>query len=262
MSEPFGGSGAAEPSLRSTSAASDGVYLAISDVSAVLAGKQSRLIGGAAVLLHQERLRLTSLPVRATADADFGVPPLVLRDESVLRAIGSLGYRKVEGNRWERELGSGLTATIDLLVPAYRSRARSSVQVGAVNTTEVKGLAEALKRPPVRVRAEVALLRGDTVTFEVDLPDVASTLAMKLFARTARAEERDALDTYTCLEALAAEGGVDEFAEPAFSEPRSILAREFADDGPGTAIVLARFGTADQTRIATRLRGLVRAIAG
>jgi hypothetical protein len=249
-------------SLRSTSAASDGAYLAIHEISPVLAGRPSRLIGGAAVLLHQERLGLTSLPIRATADADFGVPPIVLRDESVISAIGTLGYSKVEGNRWVRDVGGGLTATIDLLVPTYRSRARSSVQVGAVNTTEVKGLAEALKRPSVRVRAEVALLRGDAVTFEVELPDVASTLAMKLYARTARAEDRDALDAYTCLEALAAEGDVDDFAAPVFGEPRSILAQEFADDGPATAIVLARFGTADQARIATRLRGLVRAIAG
>lgn len=249
-------------SLQSRSAASDGAYLAISDISTVLAGRPFRLIGGAAVLLHQERLLLTNLPVRATADADFGVPPVVLRDASVLGAIGGLGYRKIEGNRWARDLGAGLTATIDLLVPAYTSRARSSVQVGAVNTTEVKGLAEALQRPFARVRAEVALLRGDAVTFEVDLPDVASTLAMKLFARTVRSENRDALDIYTCLEALVADDAVDEFAAPAFSEPRSILAREFADGAPAAAIVLARFGTAEQARIATRLRGLVRAIVG
>lgn len=259
MSEP---SDAARLALRSTSAASDGAYIAISEVGAVLAGKPFRLIGGAAVLLHQERLRLTNLPVRATADADFGVPPVVLRDASVLEAIGELGYRKIEGNRWTRDLGGGLTATIDLLIPTYRNRARSSVQIGMVNTTEVKGLAEALQRPSVAVGATVELRRGDAVTLDVELADLVSTLAMKLFARTVRAEDRDALDAYTCLEALIAAGDLDGFTAPAFNEPRAILAREFADDGPATAIVIGRFGAADRARIATRLRALVRSTTG
>lgn len=41
-----------------------------------------RLIGGVAVMLHVERLGL-DLPLRATADADFGVPPRALLNEVV-----------------------------------------------------------------------------------------------------------------------------------------------------------------------------------
>lgn len=73
--------------LVSSSAAMDGGCTAVAEVSAamVTAGAQNRyrLIGGAAVLLHSERLGL-DLPLRTTGDADFGVSPHVLRDPGLL----------------------------------------------------------------------------------------------------------------------------------------------------------------------------------
>ena len=60
--------------VASLSAAMDGGLTAIADVAAVLdrAGKldDGRLIGGVAVLLHQQRL-VVDLHLRATADADL-----------------------------------------------------------------------------------------------------------------------------------------------------------------------------------------------
>jgi len=58
----------------STSGAWDGSFIAISEFGALLAGASHRLIGGVAVVLHQHRLGIYQ-PIRATADADFGIPP-------------------------------------------------------------------------------------------------------------------------------------------------------------------------------------------
>lgn len=62
----------------STSRASDGSFTAISEIGALLVDSPYRLIGGVAVVLHQLRLGLEH-PIRATADADFGVPPYASR---------------------------------------------------------------------------------------------------------------------------------------------------------------------------------------
>lgn len=66
--------------LPSLSAAMDGGFTAIHDVSEAMstagAADEDRLIGGVAVMLHVQRLEL-DLPLRATGDADFGVPPHV-----------------------------------------------------------------------------------------------------------------------------------------------------------------------------------------
>ena len=55
------------------------------------------------MLLHVQRLGL-DLPLRATGDADFGIPPHLLRDQELVGAIEALGYAKVAGNRWERPI--------------------------------------------------------------------------------------------------------------------------------------------------------------
>lgn len=125
--------------LASLSGAMDGGLTAIAEVGDVLgeAGMldQCRLIGGVTVLVHQMRLNV-DLPLRATGDADFGLPRLLLRDTSIADAIEARGYQKVLGNRWERRLDATRIAAVDLLVPAYRSRARTTVKVGDVITTE------------------------------------------------------------------------------------------------------------------------------
>ncbi len=88
--------------LASLSAALDGGFTAIAYVSQAMASVGAeddyRLIGGVTVMLHIQRLGL-DLPLRATGDADFGVPPHVLRRPDLVEAIEHLGYRKVFGNR-------------------------------------------------------------------------------------------------------------------------------------------------------------------
>ncbi len=97
--------------LTSLSAAMDGGFTAITDVSSAIAVAGAhddyRLIGGVAVMLHIQRLGL-DLALRATGDADFGVPPHVLRQPHLIEAIKDLGYPKVFG-RHSRGEGRILT---------------------------------------------------------------------------------------------------------------------------------------------------------
>jgi len=155
--------------LVSTSRASDGSFTAISEIGALLCDSPHRLIGGVAVVLHQHRLGLAH-PVRATADADFGVPPYALRDDSLVAAVSRLGYQQVAGNRWSRPIDETREATVDLLVPSYRTRVRSSVQHGGTNTTEVGGLALALKRPAVTITGTVTLTDGNELPLDCRYP--------------------------------------------------------------------------------------------
>jgi hypothetical protein len=253
--------------LPSLSVAMDGGFTAIADVcqamTTVGASDDYRLIGGVAVMLHIQRLEL-DVPLRATGDADFGVPPGVLRRPDLVQAIEHLGYRKVAGNRWERRLDDRRAATVDLLVPAYRSRARDTITIGDVVTTEVPGLAEALRRPGLEVITDLHLSDGTQRTATVVLPDAIGTLAMKALVRTVRTERRDAEDLWRCLEITAADG-----IEPSAFDTtatlrrlRAALWREFGPDGPATTILTNDLQPEPAARLRTRLRALLTETVG
>jgi predicted nucleotidyltransferase len=245
----------------STSAASDGSFMAISEIGAVLKGEQHRLIGGVAILLHQHRLGIDH-PIRATADADFGIPPYALKDDSLVDAVAACGYRRVRGNRWTRPIDSIREATVDLLVPGYQTRQRASVQHGSTNTTEVGGLAEALRRPSVEAIGQVTLTDGVVLDLDLLIPDVASMLGLKLHARRVRDEDRDAVDLWTCMELLAAAGEISEFGSRDFDEVRRQLPVEFADAGRSMSTITGGVTEEEAASRRTRIRGLVRAIGG
>ncbi len=253
--------------LPSLSAAMDGGFTAIADVSAAMAAsgttEQHRLIGGVAVMLHVQRLAL-DIPLRATGDADFGVPPHVLREPELVDAIEAMGYAKVAGNRWERPIDDHRVATVDLLVPTYRSRARDTVTVGSVVTTEVPGLAEALRRPAVTVDVEMVLTDQSALSTTVTLPDAVGMLALKAMVRTVRTEARDAEDLWRCLEVAAADR-----VEPATfdsSEPlrrvREILWRELGPDGAALDVLTADLQDDPAARLRTRIRALLTETVG
>jgi hypothetical protein len=253
--------------LASLSAAMDGGFTAIADVSRAMesAGAQAdyRLIGGTTVMLHIQRLGL-DLPLRATGDADFGVPPHVLRRPDLVDAIELLGYRKVFGNRWERQLDERRVAAVDLLVPAYSSRARDTVKVGGVVTTEVPGLAEALRRPGVKVAAELGLTDGSRLDVIVVLPDAIGTLAMKALVRAVRNEQRDAEDLWRCLEIAAAEN-----IEPTHFDAnttlrglRAALWRELGPNGAAVTVLTKELQQDAAARMRTRLRALLTDVVG
>ncbi len=206
--------------LGAASLADESAFVALSDLAALVGEGSSveyRLIGGIMVSLHAQRWRLGPLLYRQTQDADLGVPPAVVRDTGILARLEDLGYEKVAGNRFERQLdppassaeaeGGERVAAIDVLVPAYTSRARDNVRVGELQTTEVRGLALALNRPPVRASLEMVMLDGETtLTADVLLPDEQSALVLRAYAWHVRAEGKDAVDLWRALEIASAAG--------------------------------------------------------
>ena len=253
--------------LASLSAAMDGGLTAIAEVSDALArngmAAQSRLIGGVTVLLHQLRLGL-DLPLRATADADYGLTPYLLQHRTLISALEDVGYTKVFGNRWERPLDATRVAAVDLLVPTYRSRARDTVHVGNIVTTEVPGLAEALRRPGIDVDIDMVLTDGSTIGATVLVPDAASTLGLKAWVRTVRSEDRDAEDLWRCLEIALAEGvNADTLHDdPSLGEIVPILQREFGPGGLALEVVTRGLSDDASTRRRTRIRALLSEVAG
>ena len=214
-------------------------------------------------MLHIQRLEL-DLPMRATGDADFGVLPDVLRRPDLIDAIERLGYRKVFGNRWERQLDQRRVAAVDLLVPACRSPARNTIKVGGIVTTEVPGLAEALRRPGIDVDAELRLTDGTRLRANIVLPDAIAILAMKALVRSVRNERRDADDLWRCLEIAAVEGikPGDLDTNPTLRDLRRVLWREL---GPGGAAVTALTNDLQHeaaARLRTRLHALLAEIVG
>lgn len=253
--------------LSSLSAAMDGGFIAIADVSEAMteagAAAEYRLIGGVSVMLHIQRLRL-DLPLRATGDADFGVPPHVLRQPDLVEAIEGRGYRKVFGNRWERRVDERRVAAVDLLVPAHRSRARHTVKVGDVVTTEVPGLAEAFLRPPVSINAEFRLTDGGIVAATVVLPDAMATLALKARVRTVRRETRDAEDLWRCLEIAAADGVTPEMfgGDRALEALRDLVVQQLGPGGHALPSITANMQKHAATRARTRILGLLAEVVG
>ena len=108
----------------------------------------------------------------------------------------------------------------------------------------------------------MTLTNGMELPLGLLIPDVASMLGLKLHARRARDEDRDAWDLWTCMELVAAAGELSEFWSPDFDDIRDQLGQEFGDDGPSMQVVTADVNIPEVQRRRTRIRGLVRAIAG
>jgi hypothetical protein len=245
----------------------DGGFIAIADISdamrAIGASNDYRLIGGVAVLLHVQRLGL-DLPLRATGDADFGVPPHLLRGPELVTAIEALGYTKVAGNRWERHIDDRRVASVDLLIPAYTSHARHTRQVGDIVTTEVPGLAVAPRRPAVAIPARFRLTSGDIRDAIIALPDPLGMLTLKALVRTVRHEDRDAQDLWRCLEVAVAEGITPEIVagEPGGAELRALLHRELGPNGTSLDAITGDLQANAAARLRTRIRSLLAEVAG
>jgi hypothetical protein len=123
--------------LAAASVADDLGFVALADLRTALGDEAEdyRIIGGHMVTVLAARWQLGAGLYRETGDADLGVPPVVVRDRDLVGRLKALGYRQVAGNRFAREvpdipvrLAGGPApdreAIIDVLVPAYTSRAR------------------------------------------------------------------------------------------------------------------------------------------
>lgn len=250
----------------SESLLTDGGLIAIADVTraVISAGVESqyRVLGGTAVMLHVIRTGVDT-PIRSTGDADYGVPPRVLVDGDLVNEIERLGYVKIKGNRWERVVDSRRTATVDLLIPAYTSRARPSRQIGDVNTTEVPGLADAFLSEPCVVDATFLLTNKDRLDSKVVLPDSKSMILLKAGARTVRNEDRDATDLWRCLEVANADGVVrSAFDGPDMVAIRALLYRELGRGGAALSAITNDLSTDAASKVTVRIQALLQRVVG
>jgi len=182
-------------------------YVALADLADVLGTSTYRIIGGHMVTALVARWQLGAELYRETGDTDVGVPPVVVRKEGVIGRLIERGYARVEGNRFARPIddvpvtvrgAEGLhSAVIDVLVPSYRTRARSNHRVSDdLVTTEVPGLALALQREPILLHMELHRLNGERLDIEVAFPDEVAALTLKAFASQVRDKATDIVDLW------------------------------------------------------------------
>jgi hypothetical protein len=178
-----------------------------------------------------------------------------------------MGYSKSAGNRFEKpvpelaiESAEPPRAVVDILVPAYTSRARTNRQFGDhLVTTEVPGLATAFKRPPADLKLEVMMLDGQQLEIDVRLPDEAGAFILKVLARTVRNEDRDAVDVWRALEVCQA-AGIEEIDLGADEEAvRHVLATEFSRGGAAIDQIrrAQNLSAESATALETRVQALI-----
>lgn len=261
--------------LKATSVADDLGYVALADLADVLGPSTYRIIGGHMVTALVARWQLGADLYRETGDTDLGVPPVVVREEGLIGRLTERGYKQVEGNRFARPIDDvpvtvrgvdGLpSAVVDVLVPSYRTRARSNHRVSDdLVTTEVPGLALALQREPVLLHMQLHRLNGEQLDVEVAFPDEVAALSLKAFASQVRDKPTDIVDLWRCLEvAYAAGTKAAAFAEGEGVDAAHIVRALFdGRDGPGVSALVTeqRLSEAAADERFTRIRALIQRV--
>lgn len=263
--------------LVATSVAEDLSFVALDEISKLRIDGQLldfRLIGGHMVSLHVLRWQLGRELYRETLDADVGVLPVIVKSTNLLDQIRTLGYERVEGNRFVKTVedipgdASGVhEAIIDILIPAFRSRARDNVRVGyELVTTEVLGLAEAFKQEPMLVDIQVTRMNGDVLEMQVRLPDEATGLVLKAFAWEVRSETKDAIDLWRMLEVNAVAGvGPESFVSGQGPRAAEIIRHAFSGTTSlGTRQMAQGHGISSEEALRrhTRIQALIQRVLG
>lgn len=266
--------------LSAASVADDLSYVALADLAHALGEVTAdyRIIGGHMVTMLAARWQLGAELYRETGDVDLGVPPIVARDYNVVDRLKDLGYAQVAGNRFARRLSDipavltdGARAEpevlIDVLVPAYTSRARQNVAIGEhLFTTEVPGLSIALARAPVTLALEMQRLNGEARQANLSFPDEVSALVLKSLATRVRVKDTDAADIWRCLEiAFAAGLGPADFAKGIRAESAAVI-RALFDRRRGSGMTALeteqRLSPGASDERFTRVSALIRRVLG
>lgn len=267
--------------LAAASVTDDLGYVALNDLARALGNvtDEYRVIGGHMVTVLAARWLLGQELYRETGDVDLGIPPIVARNHNIVTRLKGLNYLQVAGNRFARGLsdipagmkeGSGSgdpEALIDVLVPAYTSRAPENIQAGEdLFTTEVPGLQLALARPPATITLGLRRLNGETLQCELPFADEVSALVLKGPATTVRSKDTDIADIWRCLEiAFAAGIGPENFASGVRAESAEVIRSLFNSrrNTPMTALAPGQRLSAEaaDARL-TRTRALIAHVLG
>jgi len=267
--------------LGAASVVDDLGYVALADLARALGGlsEDYRVIGGHMVTVLAARWQLGQELYRETGDVDLGIPPIVARDHDLVSRLKALNYVQIAGNRFARGLsdipagikemgGSGdPEALIDVLIPAYTSRAHENVQVGEdLFTTEVPGLQLALARPPATVTLELLRLNGEMLECELPFADEVSALVLKGLATRVRSKDTDIADIWRCLEiAFAAGVGPENFASGVRAESAELIRSLFSSRSNAPVAALAprqRLSAEAADARLTRIRALIARVLG
>lgn len=231
--------------LACTAAADDHGMPALRDVATAAGDSEYRIIGGHMVRLLQYAYRLPGTP-RLTSDADTGIDVNVAADGGFHDQLTGLGYKPEYGNRYV--LGE---RAVDLLVPTQARPGKRIIGERAFDGAP--GLRLALAVAPIQVAVTARLTDGDTITFEIPVPDVEAAFVLKMLARTVRASARDLQDIETLLGIVATEP--DYLASPwRMNDPKVTSGGERGDAAREAARMLAR----PPAVVPARLRALLR----
>jgi hypothetical protein len=260
--------------LRAASVAQDLAFVALADVAGLFFGDerpQAVLVGGQMVTLHAYRWGLGAELFRESRDVDTGVATVALRDETLLARIESLGYQRTSGNTFEKRVGDipiegssegGPTAQIELLAPAFTSRARENVQHGDFAVTEVPGLAIAMQRT-VTVQVRLFRLNDDRKDIQVVLPDEVGCLILRAHAWRLRLQDRDAIDVWRALEIARRAGvGPGDFAGSATAAAAIVRDAFGSETAPGIRAVFEGRRLVPTAPNVARVVALARATVG
>jgi hypothetical protein len=267
--------------LAAASVADDIGFVALSDLARALKDRTEdyRVIGGHMVTMLAARWQLGRELYRETGDVDLGIPPIVATDLRVVDRLKALDYTQVAGNRFARGLfdvpvkikgrddSPPPEAFIDVLVPAYTSRARENVRVGEdLYTTEVPGLQLALARPPVTITLDLRRLNGEVLQCELPFPDEVSALVLKGLATRVRFKDTDIADIWRCLE-IAYAAGLEpaDFTKGARAQSAELIRSLFGarNNRAAAAVAAEQRLSADATDARyTRIRALIAHVLG
>jgi hypothetical protein len=266
--------------LAAASVADDLGYVALNDLANALGDVTNEycIIGGHMVTVLAARWQLGHELYRETGDVDLGIAPIVARGDNIVNRLKGLNYLQVAGNRFARGLSdipAGMNkkddsrapeALIDILVPAYTSRAHENVQVGEdLFTTEVLGLQLALARPVI-MTLELRRLNGEMMQCKLPFADEVSALVLKSLATRVRFKDTDIADIWRCLEiAFAAGIGPEDFASGVRAESAEVIRSLFSSRQSTVMAALAagqRLSAVAADIRFTRIRALVTHVLG
>jgi hypothetical protein len=200
--------------LVATTPEDDAAYLALSDLSAILADHpDARVIGGHMVSLIVSAYPTAGLVDRRTGDADAGIPVALavagpLHDALLARGyLGESGNRYVRGSLTPPEHEEPIQPTIDVLIPSTDSHFRPRIVGGRAYDT-MPGLMLALSAAPLVMNVNATLRDGTELLFRTRVPPLESAVILKAsaFADRGVRTPKDAIDIANLLEVLNGHG--------------------------------------------------------